>query len=53
MADNTLTELQRAVLELFFTLPESEWFVLAGGAGLSQLRDIIDLWRTQLTDAGR
>lgn len=34
MADNTLTELQRAILELFFTLPESEGFVLAGGAGL-------------------
>lgn len=34
MADNTLTELQRVVLELFFALPESEGFVLAGGAGL-------------------
>lgn len=34
MADNTLTELQRAVLELFFTLPEAEGFALAGGAGL-------------------
>ena len=34
MADNTLTQLQRAVLELFFTLPEAEGFVLAGGAGL-------------------
>ncbi|MGE5857415.1 MAG: nucleotidyl transferase AbiEii/AbiGii toxin family protein [Solirubrobacterales bacterium] len=34
MADTTLTELQRAVLQLFFTLPESEGFVLAGGAGL-------------------
>lgn len=34
MADITLTELQRAVLELFFTLPESEGFMLAGGAAL-------------------
>lgn len=34
MADTTLTELQRAVLQLLFTLPESEGFVLAGGAGL-------------------
>jgi predicted nucleotidyltransferase component of viral defense system len=34
MADDPLTELQRAVLVLFFTLPEAEGFVLAGGAGL-------------------
>lgn len=34
MGDNTLTEIQRVVLELFFALPESEGFVLAGGAGL-------------------
>ena len=34
MAESALTDLQRAVLELFFGLPESEGFVLAGGAGL-------------------
>ncbi|MGC1513929.1 MAG: nucleotidyl transferase AbiEii/AbiGii toxin family protein, partial [Acidimicrobiales bacterium] len=37
MAEPTLTELQRTVLELFFTLPESEGFVLAGGAALVAL----------------
>jgi hypothetical protein len=34
MSDSTLTELQRLVLELFFKLPESDGFVLAGGAAL-------------------
>ncbi len=34
MSDSTLTELQRLVLELFFALPESDGFVLAGGAAL-------------------
>lgn len=34
MAESALTDLQRAVLKLFFGLPESEGFVLAGGAGL-------------------
>lgn len=34
MTDNTLTEFQVTVLEVFFTLPESEGFMLAGGAGL-------------------
>lgn len=34
MAEDTLTALQRAVLELFFALPESDGFVLAGGAAL-------------------
>jgi hypothetical protein len=34
MADTPLTDLQRAVLEMFFSLPEAEGFVLAGGAGL-------------------
>jgi hypothetical protein len=34
MSDTTLTELQRLVLDLFFALPESEGFVLAGGAAL-------------------
>lgn len=34
MAGNTLTEFQRAVLGLFFRLPVSEGFMLAGGAGL-------------------
>lgn len=34
MGDSTLTELQRLVLELFFALPESDGFVLAGGAAL-------------------
>lgn len=34
MVESALTDLQRAVLELFFSLPESEGFVLAGGAGL-------------------
>ena len=34
MSDSPLTDLQRAVLELFFALPESDGFVLAGGAAL-------------------
>jgi hypothetical protein len=34
MAESALTQLQRAVLELFFDLPESDGFVLAGGAAL-------------------
>jgi hypothetical protein len=34
MAEDGLTALQRTVLEVFFTLPESEGFVLAGGAAL-------------------
>lgn len=34
MSDSTLTELQRLVLKLFFALPESDEFVLAGGAAL-------------------
>lgn len=34
MADSILTDLQRVVLDLFFALPESEGFVLAGGAAL-------------------
>jgi len=34
MADTPLTELQRAVHMLLFTLPEAEGFVHAGGAGL-------------------
>jgi hypothetical protein len=34
MTDSTLTELQRLVLEIFFALPESDGFVLAGGAAL-------------------
>jgi hypothetical protein len=34
MAETGLTELQRALLELFFSLPESDGFVLAGGAAL-------------------
>jgi len=34
MADSTLTELQRLVLDAFFALPEAEGFVLAGGAAL-------------------
>ena len=34
MSDSTLTELQRQVLEVFFALPESDGFVLAGGAAL-------------------
>jgi hypothetical protein len=34
MTDSTLTELQRLVLGLFFALPESQGFVLAGGAAL-------------------
>lgn len=34
MADVALTELQREVLRLFFELPESAGFVLAGGAAL-------------------
>lgn len=34
VGDSTLTELQHLVLELFFELPESEGFVLAGGAAL-------------------
>jgi hypothetical protein len=34
MADTPLSDLQRAVLELFFALPESNGFVLAGGAAL-------------------
>lgn len=34
MADSTLTELQRVVLEMFFALPESDGYVLAGGAAL-------------------
>lgn len=34
MSDSALTELQRLVLGLFFALPESDGFVLAGGAAL-------------------
>lgn len=34
MADSGLNDLQVEVLRLFFTLPASEGFVLAGGAGL-------------------
>lgn len=34
MAEQPLTELQRTVLEVFFALPESDGFVLAGGAAL-------------------
>lgn len=34
MADGALTELQVQVLRLFFSLPRSEGFVLAGGAAL-------------------
>lgn len=34
MADSTLTELQRLVLDAFFALPEADGFVLAGGAAL-------------------
>lgn len=34
MADSALNELQVEVLRLFFSLPESEGFILAGGAGL-------------------
>lgn len=33
MADDALTHLQHAVLGLFFGLPQSDGFVLAGGAG--------------------
>lgn len=32
MGDLSLTELQRTILELFFSLPESDGYVLAGGA---------------------
>lgn len=34
MAENPLTDLQVEVLQVFFSLPESDGFVLAGGAGL-------------------
>lgn len=34
MAEDPLTALQHALLELFFDLPESGGFVLAGGAAL-------------------
>ncbi len=34
MAENPLTDLQVEVLQVFFSLPESEGFMLAGGAGL-------------------
>lgn len=34
MPDEVLTTFQRAVLEVFFSLPESSGYVLAGGAGL-------------------
>lgn len=34
MADEALTDIQREVLGLFFSLPEAEGFVLAGGAAL-------------------
>jgi hypothetical protein len=34
VAESPLTDLERAVLELFFGLPESRGFVLAGGAAL-------------------
>lgn len=34
MTDTPLTDLQQAALELFFSLPESAGFVLAGGAAL-------------------
>lgn len=34
MAESALTQLQRQVLRLFFDLPESNGFVLAGGAAL-------------------
>lgn len=55
MAESALTDLQRAVLGLFFGLPESEGFVLAGGAGLvaSGLTDRptqdVDLFGSDLT----
>lgn len=35
MAENPLTELQVEVLRIFFSLAESDGFVLAGGAGLA------------------
>ena len=34
MAENPLTDLQVEVLRMFFSLPESDGFMLAGGAGL-------------------
>jgi hypothetical protein len=34
MAENVLTDLQVELLQVFFSLPESEGFLLAGGAGL-------------------
>lgn len=34
MDDVALTELQREILRLFFDLPESSGFVIAGGAAL-------------------
>jgi len=34
MAENPLTALQVEVLRIFFALPESDGFMLAGGAGL-------------------
>lgn len=34
MVENPLTELQVEVLRIFFSLPESDGFMLAGGAGL-------------------
>lgn len=34
MYDSTLTQPQRLVLEIFFALPESDGFVLAGGEDL-------------------
>lgn len=57
VADGALTDLQREVLRLFFELPESKGFILAGGAalvasGLSErpTRDV-DLFGSDL-DAG-
>jgi hypothetical protein len=34
MSDDALTQMQRDVLDLFFSLPEADGFVLAGGAAL-------------------
>jgi hypothetical protein len=61
MPEDALTEIQREVLRLFFGLPESAGFVLAGGAaliasGLSERpTQDVDLFtsdvRTGITDA--
>ena len=58
MADPILTTAQVEVLHLFFSLPESAGFVLAGGAGLvaafgvepAPMRERFRLWATKLTD---